>query len=234
MASTPCMSAQLARSFIFDPIGASIGNDSPVCFLKSKMPSMNSHPDLFHMAWLLIAINISMPYKISEVTGMLSIGNIVYGDMEARKETERNNAGKPEPGYSTQLDAAASNRHEQEKSIRPTRLLSKGLPPWERLERIKVFEKKKHNKKESSRGGKWTRVAVCCILCQIIRLWPRDNIHRLAFHPRHVYNSRHFPVSFLNVDAKLSVLPSFQVSNEKKERRAKKRSSQEYFDEALA
>lgn len=154
MASTPCMSAQLARSFIFDPIGASIGNDSPVCFLKSKMPSMNSHPDLFHMAWLLIAINISMPYKISEVTGMLSIGNIVYGDMEARKETERNNAGKPEPGYSTQLDAAASNRHEQEKSIRPTRLLSKGLPPWERLERIKVFEKKKHNKKESSRGGK--------------------------------------------------------------------------------
>lgn len=148
MASTPCMSAQLARSFIFDPIGASIGNDSPVCFLKSKMPSMNSHPDLFHMAWLLIAINISMPYKISEVTGMLSIGNIVYGDMEARKKTERNNAGKPEPGYSTQLDAAASNRHEQEKSIRPTRLLSKGLPPWERLERIKVFGKKTQQKRK--------------------------------------------------------------------------------------
>lgn len=62
--------------------------------------------------------------------------------MQAKKKTERNNAGKLEPGYSAQFDAAASNRHEQEKSIRPTRLLSKGLPPWERLEQIKAFRKK--------------------------------------------------------------------------------------------
>lgn len=72
---------------------------------------------------------------------MLSIGIIVYWDMEAKKKTERNKAGKLEPGYSAQFDAAASNRHEQEKSIRPTRLLSKGLPPWERIERIKAFGK---------------------------------------------------------------------------------------------
>lgn len=74
---------------------------------------------------------------------MFRIGIKVYWDVEAKKKRERNNAGKLEPGYSAQLDAAASNRHEQEKSIRPTRLLSKGLPPWERVERIKAFGKKK-------------------------------------------------------------------------------------------
>lgn len=39
---------------------------------------------------------------------MLSIGIRVYWDM-AEKKTERNNAGKLEPGYSAQFDAAASN-----------------------------------------------------------------------------------------------------------------------------
>lgn len=72
---------------------------------------------------------------------MLSIGLRVCWDVEAKKKTERNNAGKLEPGYSAQLDAAASNRHEQEKSIRPTRLLSKGHPPWEGVERIKAKKK---------------------------------------------------------------------------------------------
>lgn len=67
--------------------------------------------------------------------------------MEAKKKTERNNAGKLEPRYSAQFDAAASNRHEQEKSIRPTRLLSKGLPPWERVERIKASGKKQKKRK---------------------------------------------------------------------------------------
>lgn len=43
---------------------------------------------------------------------MLNIGLIVYWDMEAKKKTERNNAGKLEPGYSAQFDAAASTRHE--------------------------------------------------------------------------------------------------------------------------
>lgn len=77
---------------------------------------------------------------------MLSIGIRVYWD-KAKEKTERNNAGKLEPGYSAQFDAAASNWHEQEKSIRPTRLLSKGLPPWERVERIKaLWEKKKKRK----------------------------------------------------------------------------------------
>lgn len=83
---------------------------------------------------------------------MLSVGIIVYWDRQAKKKTERNNAGKLEPGYSPQFDAAASNRHEQEKSIRPTRLLSKGLPPWERVERIKAFGKKQ--KKKVARRGK--------------------------------------------------------------------------------
>lgn len=59
--------------------------------------------------------------------------------MEAKEKMERNIAGELEPGYSEQFDAAASNRHEQEKSIRPTRLLSKGLPPWEKLEQIKAL-----------------------------------------------------------------------------------------------
>lgn len=89
---------------------------------------------------------IWLPWKIQEGTGMLSVGIIVYRDREAKKKTERNNAGKLEPGYSAQFDAAASNRHEQEKSIRPTRLLSKGLPPWERVERIKAFGKKQKKK----------------------------------------------------------------------------------------
>lgn len=66
-------------------------------------------------------------------------------DTEGKEKTERNNAGELEPGYSAQFDAAtasaaASNRHEQEKSIRLTRLLSKGLLPWERVEGIKAFE----------------------------------------------------------------------------------------------
>lgn len=90
--------------------------------------------------------------EISEGFDMLSIGIIVCCDIEAKKKTERNNAGKLEPGYSPQFDAAASIRHEQEKSIRPTRLLSKGLPPWERVGRIKAFGKgKKKTKRESSR-----------------------------------------------------------------------------------
>lgn len=77
---------------------------------------------------------------------MLSIGIIVYWDIEERRKQKRNNAGKLEPEYSAQFDAAASNRHEQEKSIRPTRLLSKGLPPWKRIERIKAFGKKQKRK----------------------------------------------------------------------------------------
>lgn len=67
--------------------------------------------------------------------------------MEAKKKTERNNAGKLEPGYSAQFNAAAFTRHEHEKSIRPTRLLSEGLPPWERVERIKAFGEKKNKRK---------------------------------------------------------------------------------------
>lgn len=68
------------------------------------------------------------------------------------ENTQRNNAGKLEPGYSAQFDAAAaaSNRHEQEKSIRLTGLLSKGLPPWERVEGVKAFGKKKKQKTKKS------------------------------------------------------------------------------------
>lgn len=89
---------------------------------------------------------------------MLNIGLIVYWDMEAKKKTERNNAGKLEPGYSAQFDAAASTRHEQEKSIRPTRLLSKGLPPWERVERIKAFGKNKKKVAEVESELEWQLV----------------------------------------------------------------------------
>lgn len=144
------------------------------------------------------------PERFHTGTGMLSIGIVVYWDMEAKEKTERNNAGKLEPGYSAQFDAAAaaSNRHEQEKSIRLTRLLSKGLPPWERVEGIKENEKE-------SRRVKWPRVAGCCTLCQISRLWPWDNIPSLGFHLR--------LLSFFNSDAKLSLLLSFQVT-EKEER----------------
>lgn len=71
---------------------------------------------------------------MEEGTGMLSVGIEVYWDTEAEKTTARNNAGELEPGYSAQFDAAASNRDEQEKSIRPTQLLSEGLPSWERGE----------------------------------------------------------------------------------------------------
>lgn len=74
-------------------------------------------------------------------------------DTEGKEKTERNNAGELEPGYSAQFDAAtasaaASNRHEQEKSIRLTRLLSKGLLPRERVEGIKAFEDGGENKRE--------------------------------------------------------------------------------------
>lgn len=89
---------------------------------------------------------------------MLNIGLIVYWDMEAKKKTERNNAGKLEPGYSAQFDAAASTRREQEKSIRPTRLLSKGLPPWERVERIKPFGKNKKKVAEVESELEWQLV----------------------------------------------------------------------------
>lgn len=89
---------------------------------------------------------------------MLNIGLIVYWDMEAKKKTERNNAGKLEPGYSAQFDAAASTRHEQEKSIRPTLLLSKGLPPLERVERIKAFGKNKKKVAEVESELEWQLV----------------------------------------------------------------------------
>lgn len=77
-------------------------------------------------------------------------------DTEAKEKTERNNASKPGPGYSAQFDAAtasaaASNRHEQEKSIRLTRLLSKGLLPWERVEGIKAFEDRGKQKEKVHR-----------------------------------------------------------------------------------
>lgn len=76
-------------------------------------------------------------------------------DTEAREKTERNNAGELEPGYSAQFDAAPAsaatfNRHEQEKSIRLTRLLSKGLLLWERVEGIKAFEDGGKQKGESA------------------------------------------------------------------------------------
>lgn len=64
--------------------------------------------------------------------------------MEAKKKMERSDAGELEPGYSAQLDAAAaSNRQEQEKSIRLTWLQSEGLPPWERVGESKHLEGKR-------------------------------------------------------------------------------------------
>lgn len=157
------------------------------------------------------------PERFHTGTGMLSIGIVVYWDMEAKEKTERNNAGKLEPGYSAQFDAAAaaSNRHEQEKSIRLTRLLSKGLPPWERVEGIKAFgkEKKKKKTKKESRRVKWPRVAGCCTLCQISRLWPWDNIPSLGFHLRLFF-------FFLTVmQSFLSYCPFRSLMRKKKEER---------------
>ena len=40
---------------------------------------------------------------------MLCIDIRAYWDMEAKTKTERKNAGKLEPGYFAQFDAAASN-----------------------------------------------------------------------------------------------------------------------------
>lgn len=136
-----------------------------------------------------------------------------------KREQKGRNAGKLEPGYSVQFDAAASNQHELEKSIRPTRLLSKGPGPWESVvQMFKAFGKE--NKKESSRREKWTRVAVCCIRCQINRLWPRDNIQRSVFQGMLIIPDTFLLSLFKNTVVELSLLLSFQVSNEKKERKA--------------
>lgn len=129
---------------------------------KRAKDSVILHPDLFvSRACSVTARDILSPYApmprlLKDFRGRWYVeywhrGLLGCGGRE--RKTERNNAGKLEPGYSAQFDAAASNRHEQEKSIRPTRLLSKGLPPWERIGRIKEFGKK-NRKKQSSRGGK--------------------------------------------------------------------------------
>lgn len=90
-------------------------------------------------------------------------------------------------------------------------------------------EKKTKNKIESSRRGKWTQVAVCCSLCQISRLWPQDNIHSL-FSSMACLKFQTLSHLFFSNDAKPSLLPSFQVSNEKKRKAGKKTDSlQEYF-----
>lgn len=153
---------------------------------------------------------------------MLNIGLIVYWDMEAKKKTERNNAGKLEPGYSAQFDAAASTRHEQEKSIRPTRLLSKGLPPWERVERIKAFEKNKKKVAEVESELEWQLVGF------FVRSSASDLKIRFIFSvyiPDLIMIPDTFQSLFLffsNTDANFFfLLLSFQVSNEKKERLTK-------------
>lgn len=84
---------------------------------------------------------------------------------KAKERGERNNGGKLEPEYSAQFSATAPTRHEQEKSIRPTWLLSEGLPPWERVEQIKALEEKK--KREKKVAEEEAEVLVWYILCQI-------------------------------------------------------------------
>lgn len=103
------------------------------------------------------------------------------GMRRQRRKGERKNAGRLEPGYSAQLDAAASNWHEQEKSIKPTRLLSRGLLQLESVERIKTVWNK-----QSSRGQ--TLVAVCCRLCQFAWHWPQDNFHFLCSSQLFLYS----------------------------------------------
>lgn len=91
--------------------------------------------------------------EVSEGTGVLGTG-IVWSAGGHTGAEEENREGVTQASWSRgtlhQLDAAASTRHEQEKSIRPTRLLSVALPPWERRRRIKA----------SREGGKRTGAEV--------------------------------------------------------------------------
>lgn len=160
-----------APALLLDAIGATLDNNSFFFCLKSKRqcdltswplckPRVHPTPAVpgyfistrFFFFFFLLALaflSYQVPWK--DFRGHWRVEYWHYAPLgcegKRRKQKGIMQASRSR-GTLAQFDAAASNRHEQEKSIRPTRLLSKGLPPRERVERIKALGKKKQKKKK--------------------------------------------------------------------------------------
>lgn len=82
------------------------------------------------------------PRESSKGSGMLCIDSRVYWDLEAKKKTGIMQASWSQGTLHSSMLLPLTDKNKRNQ-LDLLRLLSKGLPPLERVERIKVFGKNK-------------------------------------------------------------------------------------------